>query len=197
VDTLPPPHPEPAETDKQADRPERPHHVARAGELTTGWRILTGIGWIGVVAVLAATWNVSRQLGLSTWWLGPPDDQRPEYVMLLPFVAPAVVLSAAGNRVRYVPWIGVLGAVGTAAVGLGDLARFTGIGVVELMAAAAALLISIASFSGMYRRAGGADGDEPSKPVVNNADPIELDFGTPRHTWRPRRRGPSAFPPSE
>ncbi len=71
--------------------------------------------------------------------------------MLLPFVAPAVVITAAGNRVRYVPWIGMLGAAATAAVGVGDLGRVLGIGVVELIAAAAALLVSIASFSGMYR----------------------------------------------
>jgi hypothetical protein len=162
VETLPPPPPEPADADADAPaaRPERPHHVTRAGELTVGWRILTGIGWMGIVAVFAATWNVSRQLGLSTWWLGPVDNQRPEYVMMLPFVAPAVVLSGAANRVRYVPWIGVLGAAGTAAVGLGDLGKVTGIGVVELMAAAAALLISIASFSGMYRRADGSVDDE-------------------------------------
>ena len=47
--------------------------------------------------------------------------------------------------------IGVLGAFATAAIGLGDLGRVRGLGVVELMAAGAALLLSIASLSGMYR----------------------------------------------
>lgn len=149
VETLPPP-PSPG-ADVTPVLPARPPHVPRAGDLTTGWRITTGIGWIGIVAVLAATWNASRQLGLSTWWLGPVHDQRPPYVMLLPFVAPAVMLTVVGNRVRYVPWIGIAGAVATAAVGLGDLGRVRGLGVVELIAAAAALLVSIASFSGMYR----------------------------------------------
>ena len=103
------------------------------------------------MVILAATWNASRQLGLPTWWLGPLDHQRPAYIILLPFVAPAVVITAAVNRVRYVPLIGVLGAFATAAVGLGDLGRVRGLGVVELMAAGAALLLSIASLSGMYR----------------------------------------------
>lgn len=161
VETLPPPPPPPpAEPDGPQLAPVPIHHIPRPGDLTTGWLILTGIGWMGVVVVLASAWSVSRQLGLSTWWLGPIQHQRPLYVMLLPFVAPAVVITAAGNRVRYVPWIGVLGAAATAAVGVGDLGRVVGIGVVELIAAAAALLLSIASFSRMYRAAGGMVGDD-------------------------------------
>jgi hypothetical protein len=161
VETLPPPPPPPPPVDADASQgpSARPYRAPRAGELTTGWRIVVGIGWIGIVAVLAATWNVSRQLGLSTWWLGPVHDQRPPYVLMLPFVAPAVVLTMVVNRVRYAPWIGLLGAAATAAVGLGDLGRVRGIGVVELIAAAAALLVSIASFSGMYRSDDGNNDD--------------------------------------
>ena len=110
--------------------------------------------------MFAATWNASRQLGLPTWWLGPVDQQRPPYVIALPFVAPLVIIAAVGNRVRYVPWLGVLGAVATAGVGLGDLGRVRGLGVVELSAAAAALLVSIASLTGMYRRTDANEADE-------------------------------------
>jgi hypothetical protein len=133
--------------------PDRLQFVPRPGELTTAWRILTVVGWTGVVIALAATWNASRQLGLATWWLGPANDQQPPYIILLPFVAPVIIVTAVGSRTRYVPWIGVLGAVATAAVGLGDIGRVRGLGLVELIAAAAALLVSVASFSGMYRRA--------------------------------------------
>ena len=107
VETLPPPPPPPSTEPDASPAPlERLRHIPRPGDLTNGWLIVTGIGWLGVVVVLAASWNVSRQLGLSTWWLGPVDHQRPLYVMVLPFVAPAVMLTAAGNRVRYLPWIG-------------------------------------------------------------------------------------------
>ena len=170
VETLPPPPPPPppppAEPEAALGPFERVHHIPRPGDLTTGWLILTGIGWLGVVVVLAAAWNVSRQLGLSTWWLGPVQDQRPLYVMLLPFVAPAVVITAAGNRIRYLPWIGVLGAAAMAAVGAGDVGRVRGIGIVELLAAAAALLVSIASFSGMYRSVDGTVGDATADDTV-------------------------------
>jgi hypothetical protein len=130
-----------------------------------GWRILTALGWVGVVAVLAATWSASRQLGLSTWWLGPVDDQRPLYIVLIPFVAPAVMLAAVANRVRYVPWIGMIGALATAAVGVGDLGRVRGLGLVELIGAGAALLVSIASLSGMYRAAEGIVAPATSEPA--------------------------------
>ena len=152
VETLPPQSPD---ADTPPAPPEQPSHMPRPGELTIGWSIVTALGWILIIAVLAAAWTVSRQLGLSTWWLGPAHDQRPPYVMLIPFIAPAIILALVGNRARYVPCVGLLGAAATAAVGLGDLGRVRGVAVVELLAAAAALLFSVASFSGMYRAAGG------------------------------------------
>ena len=163
VETLPPPSPDAAvpavPSDPTGPPPppptlERRHHVPRPGDLTTAWRILTAIGWLGIVIILAATWNASRQLGLPTWWLGPLDHQRPVYIILLPFVAPAVDAHGGRQPGRATSrWIGVLGAIATAVVGLGDLGRVHGLGVVELIAAGAALLLSIASFSGMYRDA--------------------------------------------
>ena len=167
VETLPPPSPDaefPAvppvpPVPPMPAPPVRPPHVPRAGELTTAWRILTGIGWLLIVVVLGAIWNTSRQLGLPTWWLGPLDHQRPPYIVLLPFIAPAVMIAAVGYRARYVPWIGVLGAAATAAIGLGDLGRVRGLGVVELIAAGAALFVSIASMSGMYRTADASEAD--------------------------------------
>jgi hypothetical protein len=180
VETLPPPSPDadvPAvPSDPAVTPPEGPYRVPRAGDLTTSWRILTGVGWIAIVMVLAATWNASRQLGLPTWWLGPVDHQRPAYIILLPFVAPAVMLTAVGNRVRYVPWIGVLGAIATAAIGFGDLGRVRGLGVVELIAAAAALLVSIASFSGMYRD---APAGEPDEVDTVGIDTVGIDTDLP------------------
>jgi hypothetical protein len=187
VETLPPPSPDadvpavPSDPAVTPPLPEGPHRVPRAGDLTTSWRILTGVGWIAIVMVLAATWNASRQLGLPTWWLGPVDHQRPAYIILLPFVAPAVMLTAVGNRVRYVPWIGVLCAIATAAIGFGDLGRVRGLGVVELIAAAAALLVSIASFSGMYRDAPAGEPDEVDTVGIDTVgiDTVGIDTDLP------------------
>jgi hypothetical protein len=168
VDTPPPP-PSPDAHIPVAPT-ERPPHLPRAGDLTRGWRIVTVLGWILIVAVLAAAWSVSRQLGLSTWWLGPVDGARPPYVTVLPFIGPSTVIVLAGNRARYVPWVGLLAAAATAAVGLGDLSRIRGVALVELLAAAAGLLVSLASFSGMYRTASASVTDDADESVGESVD---------------------------
>jgi hypothetical protein len=134
-----------------------PHHV-RAGELTAGWSVVFGLSWLAVGVAMAAVWNVSRQLGLSTWWLGPRSQPRPVFVMMLPFVAPALLTAGAFSRVRYLPHFGLAGAVATAAIAAGDLGRVRGIGLVELLIALAAAAVSLAALSGMYRSVDGPSG---------------------------------------
>ena len=52
VETLPPPSPD---ADTALSPPEQvTTHLPRAGELTMGWRVVTGLGWVLIVAVLAA-----------------------------------------------------------------------------------------------------------------------------------------------
>jgi hypothetical protein len=141
---------DPIDPGDEALRFTHPHHV-RAGELTAGWSVVFGLSWLAVGVAMAAVWNVSRQLGLSTWWLGPRSQPRPIFVMMLPFVAPALLAAAAFSRVRYLPHFGLAGAGVTAAVAAGDLDRVRGIGLVELLIAAAAAAVSLAAFTGMYR----------------------------------------------
>jgi hypothetical protein len=141
---------DPIDPGDDALRFTHPHHV-RAGELTAGWSVIFGLSWLAVGVAMAAVWNVSRQLGLSTWWLGPRSQPRPVLVMMLPFVAPTLLAAAAFRRVRYLPHFGLAGAGATAAIAVGDLGRVRGIGLVELFIAAAAAAVSLAAFTGMYR----------------------------------------------
>ena len=123
----------------------------RAGELTLGWRIGTALTWLSVVLAMAAVWNASVQLGLSTWWLGPRGDPRPRVIQLTPFVAPALMLLGTINNLRWLAWYGLAAAGAVAAVGFGDLDRVGSIAATELVIAAAAALISLASLTGTYR----------------------------------------------
>lgn len=120
--------------------------------MTRGWSLLFGLGWLGVLVGMAGVWTASRQLGLSTWWLGPPASPRPLFITLVPFAPPALLAAAAFNRTRYLAWWGLAGAVVLALVGLGDLGRVRGFGLVELALAAAGAAISLASLAGTYRR---------------------------------------------
>jgi hypothetical protein len=127
--------------------------LPQAGELTPAWRLGTAVTWIAVVLAFAAVWNSSVQLGLSTWWLGPRSQPRPLAVRLSPFVAPVLMLLGTINQVRWLAWWG-LGASGVlVAYGAGDVGRVTSIGILEILIGVAAGLVSVASFSGTYRRA--------------------------------------------
>lgn len=123
----------------------------RAGELTLRWRVATAVTWIAVGLALAAVWNASVQLGLSTWWLGPRGDPQPRVVQLLPFVPPVAMVLATINNVRWSCWYGLVAAAAIAAVGVGDLDRVGSLAATELAIAGAAAAISLAALTGTYR----------------------------------------------
>lgn len=125
----------------------------RAGELSMGWRFAMIAVWVGVVLAWSAVWSASVQLGLSTWWLGPRANPTPAYIRLLPFVAPAIMLLAIINNMRWLAYGGLMAAGALAAIAIGDLGRVQNIGLVELAIAAAAAVASIASLAGTYRTA--------------------------------------------
>lgn len=123
----------------------------RPGDLTPGWTTALGCAWLLAVVALVGVWVSSRTTGLSTWWLGPEARPASPFVTALPFVTPLVATLAAFWGVRRAPWYGVVASVVTAAIGLGELGRVTAYGIVELVIAGATLVVSVASFAGMYR----------------------------------------------
>jgi hypothetical protein len=139
-----------SDAEEVASAPPR-RNAPKPGQLTRGWRIATGVTWGLVFVGFTAVWKVSRELGLSTWWLGPVGEPQPVYVLLLPFVAPAAMVLATLNNARRLPWFGVLASAATAAIGIGDLDRVTRLAIVELAIAAAGAAVSLASLSGLYR----------------------------------------------
>jgi len=127
----------------------------RAGELTSGWRVVVTALWIGVLVAFAAVWNTSVQLGLSTWWLGPRGEPRPMVVHLVPFIAPAAMSLAAITNQRWLGRWGLVAAAATAAIGLGDLTRVPGLALIELVIAACAAVVSLGAMTGTYRDTNG------------------------------------------
>jgi hypothetical protein len=136
----------------------------RVGELTNGWRAVTAITWILVIVALACVWKTSDQLGLSTWWLGPRGEPNSIIVQLLPFIAPVLMLLAAFNHVRYLPCLGLVASGLVTLVGVFDVVRFRGLGLLEIAIGAAAAIVSLVSLTGMYRR------DASSKSVSDTGE---------------------------
>ena len=109
--------------------------------------------WVMVFVAYSGVWKVSRELGLATWWLGAISEPQPIVVQLVPFVAPVAMVVAGMRNVRRLPWYGLLASGVCAAIAIGDLDRVRRLAFVELAIAAAGAVVSIASFSGVYRRA--------------------------------------------
>jgi hypothetical protein len=121
-----------------------------AGQLTPGWRVTTGLVWAMVFVAMIAVWKTSRELGLSTWWLGPLGEPAPWFVTLLPFVPPAAMVVLTMNNAVWMPWGGLAAAGALGAIGAADLGRVPRLGVVELAIAGAGALVAVAGFAGRY-----------------------------------------------
>ena len=123
----------------------------RAGDLTREWATAFWVGWLLIAASFVAIWVSSAKLGLATWWLGPSTEPRFLLINLLPFIAPLGLALAAVLRVRRLPWWGIVGAAATAGIAALDISHVPGYAAIEFGLAAAGLLVSLASFAGLYR----------------------------------------------
>ena len=129
-----------------------PARRPRPGQLTSAWRAMTVVAWVGVFVAYMAVWKASAELGIATWWLGPRSNPQPVAVRLVPFVVTAVFGILASYNVPRMPVIGIAGAAALTAIAVPDLSRSTGLATIEFAIAGAMLLVSAASLTGMHRR---------------------------------------------
>ena len=135
------------------ERHERTPDPVAAGALTTGWRLTVLVAWSAVVVGLAAVWAASRQIGLSTWWLGPGTDGIGGVVRLAPFIAPTTMVALAVVQRPRLWRLGLVAGAVTIAIGAGDLGRVTGLAIVEILLGASGAAVSAAAWTGTYRDA--------------------------------------------
>ena len=113
--------------------------------------MLTGFAWALVIVAYVAVWKTSRELGLSTWWLGPFGDPQTPFVTMLPFVPPLVMVLLAVNNSRWLPQAGLGAAAVLAVIAAFDVAKVPRLGAVELAIAGAGALVTAAGLGGRYR----------------------------------------------
>ncbi len=133
---------------------------ARAGSLTSTWRILLGLAWTAGFFAYAAVWQASVQLGIGTWWIGPRAEPTPTLLRLLPFLVCLVMILGVVYGVRRLPVVGVVLGLGLAAIAIPDLSRSTSLAVTELVVAALLVIVSAAARTGLVRptEPGSSDG---------------------------------------
>jgi hypothetical protein len=130
-----------------------PIREPRAGELTPAWRVAIVLTWLGALLAYLAVWKASEEIGIATWWLGPRSNPEPILIRLIPFGVVAVFGILAGYNIKRVPAISLAGAGVLALIAIPDLSRSGGLAMIEFAIAGAVALVSLGSFSGVYRAA--------------------------------------------
>lgn len=155
-----------APPDAEAAGPVPPLFVVgmRPGQLTTGWQIMVAATWAAVFFAYAATWKVSEELGIGTWWLGPRALRQPLVVSLIPFTVALLMTFAAIYNVTRLASISLAGSVGLALIAVFDISRSGGLAAIEFAIAAAAALVSLGARTGTYR-APPVEPDVPEDPA--------------------------------
>ena len=129
--------------------------ISRAVHLTPLWSRVVLSGWLALTLALVAVGTSSHVIGRPVFWL---DDQRwtiPGAVLITVGLAVpvAVIIYVCSINGPYIPYLSLVGTAELALLAIFDRHRSPGAAVVLGALAGAALLFSVASFSGRYRRA--------------------------------------------
>ncbi len=156
--------------------------VART--FATPWRVMLVVTWGAVILAFAAVWKTSEELGIGTWWLGTRSNPSMALVRLVPFVIAAVPTVAVSYNVRWAWWASLGGSLGLMVVALPDFSRSAGLAVVELVIAAAALLVTACSWTGRFPATGPAAdvaraGDAQDAGPLPAPSPVDAAAGPP------------------
>lgn len=126
--------------------------VPSPGQLTSVWRVVMVVAWVGVVLAWSAMWSVSVQMGQPTWWLGTRATPTSPLVRLAPFAGPVLIIVGAIVNARRLAWLGAAAALVFAGYAVADVVDGLGSQAwVEVGIAAAGLVVSLAALSGTYR----------------------------------------------
>jgi hypothetical protein len=128
--------------------------VATASSGFTAWRVIMMLGWVGGIVGYSTVWVVSRQIGLPTWWLGPRSQPTAFYVVGLPFLLPVLMLLAISVNLRRVALYGVVAALATGLIALGDAQSQPGLAMIQAAISLGLLCTSLAALIGHREPAG-------------------------------------------
>lgn len=105
------------------------------------------------MAAIMVTAGAAEVLHRSVWWIGDRADPAPVVLALVPFLGPIAVIVLLARDLRGAAEMSVVASLATLAVAWGDRTNSPSAAVVMAALGVAALLLSIAAFSGRVRRA--------------------------------------------
>ena len=149
----PPPGPPPAPASARA--------ATRPGSLTTTWRTVLGLAWVGAFCCYAAVWQASVEIGFGLWWIGPRGDPTFLGLRLAPFLLSlAIVLHLVYARPAPLA-LSAAGALGALAWAVPDLSRAPALALVEVAIGVLLAVVTLCARSGREGRS--APGDGPAR----------------------------------
>jgi hypothetical protein len=111
------------------------------GQLTSGWRALLAISWVGVLVALIAVDETADFIGKPTWF-------QLHSLTALPFVLPAVAGVIAYINLRWTSWSSAVGVVSMGATAAVTRSEAPGAALVLGAVALGMLLITVACQAG-------------------------------------------------
>ena len=109
-----------------------------------GWRMVSFLTWIGVLASVLAVTISSRTIGRSIWWLGPSSNPAPVLFLLVPIVIIGTPLFVTLQRPRRMVRVGLMASIALLISALPDVGSNPAIAIAILAIGIAALAPSIA-----------------------------------------------------
>jgi len=109
-----------------------------------GWRMVSFLTWIGVLASVLAVTISSRTIGRSIWWLGPSSNPAPVFYLLLPIVIIGTPLLVTLQRPQRMVRVGLFASIALLISALPDAGSNSAIAIAILVIGLAALASSIA-----------------------------------------------------
>jgi len=111
------------------------------------WRRLATASWFGVALCQVAVAVTSRNIGKSTWWLGPESNPRFPLVWAIPFLITIAAMVATQRPSKYTIVVHLACVASLAAVATGDVSNSPGVAMLQYVVAAIALLVSLVSLA--------------------------------------------------
>lgn len=109
-----------------------------------GWRMVSFLTWIGVLAAVLAVTISSRTIGRSIWWLGPSSNPAPVFYLLIPIIIIGTPLLITLQRPHRMVRAGLASSVALLVSALPDVGSNPAVAIAILVIGFAALGSSIA-----------------------------------------------------
>ena len=111
------------------------------GQLTTGWRTVATLGWLGAVIALFASSDIADFIGKPTWW-------QLHGLVFVPFILPLIAGGVAYVNLHSTLWVSLLGAISIGVSAIVTRGVAPGAALVEAAICVAMLLLTAACYAG-------------------------------------------------